>query len=66
MLLDFASPPQVRAGLNVVFHALKSIADPTILPNACLARPIHVTPEEGSLLRCGHPAAVDGRITTCP
>ncbi|MND46443.1 Acetophenone carboxylase delta subunit [compost metagenome] len=71
--LDFVSPPQVRAGLNVVYtallatvyYAVKSIVDPTILPNAGLARPIHVTAEEGSLLRCGHPAAVDGRITAC-
>lgn len=71
--LDFVSPPQVRAGLNVVYtallatvyYAVKTVIDPTILPNAGLARPIHVTAEEGTILRCAHPAAVDGRITAC-
>lgn len=71
--LDFVSPPQVRAGLNVVYtallatvyYAVKTVVDPTILPNAGLARPIHVTAEEGTILRCAHPAAVDGRITAC-
>ncbi|WP_112663567.1 hydantoinase B/oxoprolinase family protein [Microvirga flavescens] len=71
--LDFVSPPQVRAGLNVVYtallatvyYAVKTVVDPTILPNAGLARPIHVTAEEGTILRCSHPAAVDGRITAC-
>lgn len=71
--LDFTSPPQVRAGLNVVYtallatvyYAVKTIVDPTALPNAGLARPIHVTAREGTILRCVHPAAVDGRITAC-
>lgn len=71
--LDFVSPPQVRAGLNVVYtallatvyYAVKTVVDPTVLPNAGLARPITVTAEEGTLLRCAHPAAVDGRITAC-
>lgn len=71
--LDFVSPPQVRAGLNVVYtallatvyYAVKTMVDPTVLPNAGLARPITVTAEEGTLLRCAHPAAVDGRITAC-
>jgi N-methylhydantoinase B len=71
--LDFTSPPQVRAGLNVVYTALlatvyysiKTVVDPNILPNAGLARPIHVTAQEGTILRCAHPAAVDGRITAC-
>ncbi len=71
--LDFVSPPQVRAGLNVVYtallatvyYAVKSIVDPTVLPNAGLYRPIHVTAQEGTILRCASPAAVDGRITAC-
>lgn len=73
MTLDFVSPPQVRAGLNVVYtallatvyYAVKTVVDPTILPNAGLARPLTVNAEEGTLLRCAHPAAVDGRITAC-
>ena len=36
--------------------------DPTILPNAGLARPLTVTAPKGSILNCEHPAAVDGRI----
>lgn len=71
--LDFVSPPQVRAGLNVVYtallatvyYAVKSIVDPSVLPNAGLYRPIHVTAQEGTILRCASPAAVDGRITAC-
>lgn len=71
--LDFISPPQVRAGLNVVYtallatvyYAVKTVVDPTVLPNAGLARPITVNAKEGTLLRCAHPAAVDGRITAC-
>src|SRR5690606_3736186 len=51
MRLHFDSPPQIRAGLNVVYtallstvyYAVKSIVDPTILPNAGLARPLTVT-----------------------
>ncbi len=70
MALDFAAPPQVRAGLNMVYtallascyYAVKSAIDPTILPNAGLARPLTVTAPEGSILNCQHPAAVDGRI----
>lgn len=73
MHLRFVSPPQVRAGLNVVrtallatvYYAVKGIVDPTVLPNAGLARPIHVSAKEGTLLSCSHPAAVDGRITAC-
>ena len=41
-------PPQVRAGLNMVYtallstvyYAVKTVVDPTILPNAGLARPL--------------------------
>jgi len=46
MKLQFESPPQVRAGVNMtytallatVYYAVKSVVDPTILPNAGLAR----------------------------
>lgn len=73
MDLEFFSPPQVRAGLNVVYtallstvyYAVKTVVDPTVLPNAGLARPIHVKAQPGTLLNCSHPAAVDGRIAAC-
>jgi N-methylhydantoinase B len=73
MHLAFDAPPQVRAGLNVIytallatcFYAVKSAVDSTILPNAGLARPITVSAPEGSILNCRHPAAVDGRIAAC-
>jgi N-methylhydantoinase B len=73
MHLDFDAPPQVPAGLNVIFtallatcyYAIKAVIDPTILPNAGLSRPITVTATPGSLLNCRHPAAVDGRIAAC-
>jgi N-methylhydantoinase B len=73
MRLDFTSPPQARAGINMtttallatVYYAVKSVVDPTILPNAGLARPLAVTAAEGTLLNCVHPAAVNSRIQTC-
>jgi N-methylhydantoinase B len=73
MRLHFESPPQARAGINMtytallatVYYAVKSVVDPTILPNAGLARPLTVTAAEGTLLNCVHPAAVNGRIQTC-
>ena len=73
MRLDFDAPPQVRAGLNMVYtsllascyYAVKSAVDPTVLPNAGLARPLTVTAPKGSLLNCVHPAAVEGRIAAC-
>ncbi|EDP61260.1 N-methylhydantoinase (ATP-hydrolyzing) B 1 [alpha proteobacterium BAL199] len=73
MRLHFESPPQVRAGINMTYTALlatayyivKSVVDPTILPNAGLARPLTVTAPEGTLLNCVHPAAVNGRVQTC-
>ena len=71
MELTFDGPPQVRAGLNMTrtsllaatYYAVKSVVDPTVLPNAGLARPLRVTAPEGSILSCVHPAAVDGRIS---
>ncbi len=73
MHLHFESPKQMRAGLNMtytallstVYYAVKTLVDPTILPNAGLARPLHVTAPEGTILHCVSPAAVNGRIGTC-
>ena len=69
MRLHFDSPPQVRAGINMtytallstVYYAVKTLVDPTILPNAGLARPLHVSAPEGTVLNCISPAAVNGR-----
>src|SRR5262249_55999966 len=66
MKLHFESPPQPRAGINMtytallstVYYTVKSIVDPTILPNAGLARPLTVTPPEGTLFNCSHPSPV--------
>jgi N-methylhydantoinase B len=73
MRLAFDGPAQVRAGLNLtytallsaVYYAVKTVVDPSILPNAGLARPIAVTAPEGSILNCTHPAAVNGRLSMC-
>jgi N-methylhydantoinase B len=73
MRLHFDSAPQVRAGINMTYTALlattyymvKSVIDPTILPNAGLARPLTITAPEGTILNCKHPAAVNGRVQTC-
>jgi N-methylhydantoinase B len=73
MRLDFAAPPQVRAGFNMtytallstVYYAVKTVVDPTVLPNSGLARPISVTAREGSVVNCLHPAAVNGRLSAC-
>jgi N-methylhydantoinase B len=71
--LAFDSPPQRRGPANVtytallatVYYAIKSVVDPTVPPNAGLARPIRVEAREGTVLRCAHPAAVDGRLGVC-
>lgn len=72
--LDFrGNPPQVRAGLNMVWTALlatsyygvKIVVDPTILPNAGMYRPIHVIADPGTILNCSEPAAINGRTQTC-
>lgn len=73
MHLHFKAPPQVRAGLNMtmtallstVYYTIKAIVDPTILPNAGLARPLSVTAPSGTVLNCMHPAAVNGRLSLC-
>jgi N-methylhydantoinase B len=72
MRLHFDSPPQVRAGINMiytallssVYYAVKAVVDPTILPNSGLARPITVTAPP-SVMNAIHPAAVNGRTSTC-
>jgi N-methylhydantoinase B len=56
MRLHFDSPPQVRAGINMiytallssVYYAVKAVVDPTILPNSGLARPITLTAPLGT------------------
>ena len=73
MRLDFDAPDQVRAGLNMtytallatVYYAVKAVVDPTIPPNSGLARPLTVTARAGSVVCCSHPAAVNGRTSTC-
>jgi N-methylhydantoinase B len=73
MRLHFESPPQVRAGINMiytallssVYYAVKAVVDPTILPNSGLARPITVTAPLGTVMNAAHPAAVNGRTSTC-
>ena len=73
MALAFEAPDQVRAGLNMVYtallstvyYAVKTVVDPSILPNAGLARPLTVRARLGSILNCVHPAAVNGRIAAC-
>ncbi|WP_120009164.1 hydantoinase B/oxoprolinase family protein [Teichococcus vastitatis] len=73
MALQFDAPDQVRAGINMTYtallatayYAVKSVVDPSILPNAGLARPLTVTGREGSIVHCRHPAAVNGRLQAC-
>jgi N-methylhydantoinase B len=73
MRLHFEAPPQLRAGLNMtytallstVYYAVKTVVDPTILPNSGLARPLSVSAPEGSIVNCVHPAAVNGRLGPC-
>jgi len=73
LALSFAGPEQRRAGINMTYTALlatayyvvKSVMDPTILPNAGLARPLSINAPLGSVLNCTAPAAVNGRLQTC-
>jgi N-methylhydantoinase B len=44
---------------------VKTVVDPTLLPNAGLARPLTVRAREGSVLNCVAPAAVNARLSTC-
>jgi N-methylhydantoinase B len=73
LFLHFESPPQVRAGLNLVwtgllatvYYAVKTLVGPDIPANAGLFRPIHVSAPEGTMLNCVAPAAVNSRTQTC-
>ncbi|MFC3127742.1 hydantoinase B/oxoprolinase family protein [Pseudoroseomonas globiformis] len=73
MALHFDAPDQMRAGINMTYtallatayYAVKSVVDPTILPNAGLARPLTISGREGSIVNCRHPAAVNGRLQAC-
>ncbi|MBV8186704.1 MAG: hydantoinase B/oxoprolinase family protein [Alphaproteobacteria bacterium] len=73
MTLAFEAPEQRRAGINMTYTALlattyyvvKSVLDPSIPPNAGLARPLTITAPPGSVLNCLPPAAVNGRLQTC-
>ena len=51
--------------LSSVYYAVKAVVDPTILPNSGLARPITVTAPLGPVMNATHPAAVNGRTSTC-
>lgn len=74
IVFDFAgNPAQVRASVNVVwtglyaavYYTLKTLIDPDISPNAGLYRPVRIEAEEGSIINCQEPAAVNGRSETC-
>lgn len=73
MRLHFDGPPQVRAGINMVmtalqatvYYAVKAVVDPTLPPNAGLARSLTITATEGSVVNCTLPAAVNARLSTC-
>ena len=41
------------------------MVDPTVLPTSGLARPITVTAPLGTVMNATHPAAVNGRTSTC-
>src|SRR5581483_2698515 len=72
IFLHFESPPQVRAGLNLVwtgllatvYYAVKTLVGPDIPANAGLFRPIHVSAPAGTMLNCVAPAAVNARTET--
>lgn len=72
--LDFTNnPPQVRAGLNMVwtallatvYYAVKTVVDPSILPNAGMYRAISVEATPGTIVNCLPPSAINGRTQTC-
>ena len=73
IFLHFDSPPQVRAGLNLVwtgllatvYYAVKTLVGPEIPANAGLFRPIHISAPAGTMLNCVAPAAVNSRTQTC-
>lgn len=73
IFFDFAgNPPQVRAGINMVYtallanvyYAVKTLVDLDVPANSGFHRPIHVVAPEGSIVNCVAPAAVYSR-TEC-
>lgn len=70
---DFQAPPQVRAGVNMVWtallatvsYAVKTVVGPDVPANGGLYRAIHLDAPRGSLLNCVAPAAVHGRTQAC-
>ena len=72
IFLEFDAPPQVRAGINLVwtgllatvYYAVKALVGAEIPPNAGLFRPIHVKAPKGSILNAAPPAAVNSRLHT--
>ena len=70
--VTFEAPPQVRAGINLVwtgllatvYYAVKALIGPEIPPNAGLFRPIHVTCPAGTILNAAPPGAVNSRLHT--
>jgi N-methylhydantoinase B len=73
MHLDFDAPPQVRAGINLVwtgllatvYYAVKTLIGADVPPNEGMFRPIRVTATRGSILNCVAPAAVNARLDPC-
>src|SRR5258708_3426825 len=71
--LAFDAPGHMPAGLNMTSpallappsYAVKSVLDPSIPPNAGVARPLSIAAPQGSILNCLAPAAVNGRLQTC-
>ena len=51
--------------LATTYYIVKSVLDPSIPPNAGLARPLRIAAPEGSILNCLAPAAVNGRLQLC-
>lgn len=72
IFFEFDSPPQVRAGINLVetgllatiYYAVKALVGPEIPPNAGLFRPIHVKAAKGTILNAAPPGAVNSRLHT--
>lgn len=70
---DFAgNPEQLPCSVNMIYTALlatvyysvKTIVDPTILPNSGMYRPIHVDAPAGTIVNSVSPAAVNQRCQT--
>ncbi|WP_434309814.1 hydantoinase B/oxoprolinase family protein [Hominifimenecus sp. rT4P-3] len=73
IVLDFTdNPDQVNGAINlplsglqaVVYYSLRSIVDPTLLPNGGYYRAIEIKTRPGCILGCTEPAACAGRSDT--